>query len=114
MVGSTRPMTKAAAYPHKMPSKMALELAKPLVPCLKTRIMTSTNRASSKFSIEPKSLAVLPPPKELMPTEIRLRPMDMTTVPVTTLGKNLRSGFKKKPSTVSNRPPMMDAPIMAP
>ena len=40
--------------------------------------------------------------------------MDITTVPVTTLGKNLRSGFKKKPSTVSNRPPMMDAPIMAP
>ena len=61
-----------------------------------------------------KSFAVFPPPKELMPTEIKLRPMDITTVPVTTDGKNLRSGFKKKPRTVSNKPPIMDAPIMAP
>ena len=37
-----------------------------------------------------------------------------TTVPVTTAGKNLRSGFKKNPSTPSNRPPMIDAPMIAP
>ena len=97
-----------------MPRRMEAKLAKPSVPCLNTRIITSTNRASSRFSMEPKSWAVLPPPKELMPTEIRLRPMDMTTVPVTTEGKNFRRGFKKKPSTVSNKPPMMEAPMMAP
>ena len=66
------------------------------------------------FSIEPKSFAELPPPKELMPTEISDRPILSTTVPVTTAGKNLRSGLRKKPSTVSNRPPRMDAPIIAP
>ena len=59
-------------------------------------------------------LAALPPPKELTPTEIRDRPMDSTTVPVTTEGKNLRRGLRKKPSTVSNRPPRMEAPMMAP
>ena len=30
---------------------------------------------------------------------IRLKPMESTTVPVTIDGKNLRSGFKKKPRT---------------
>ena len=49
-----------------------------------------------------------------MPTEIRLRPIDITTVPVTTAGKNFRRGFKKKPSTVSKSPPIMDAPMIAP
>ena len=97
-----------------MPNRMAEELTKPVKPCLKIRIITSTKIASSRFSMEPKSLAELPPPKELMPTEIRLRPMDMTTVPVTTEGKNFRRGFRKKPSTPSNRPPMMEAPIIAP
>ena len=80
-----------------MPSRMAEELVKPLVQCLKNRIITRTKIASSRFSIEPKSEAVLPPPKELIPTEIRLRPMDMTTVPVTTGGKKRRSGFRKNP-----------------
>ena len=97
-----------------MPSRMEEELVKPVVPCLKKRIMARTKTASSRFSIEPKSLAVLPPPKELIPTEIRLRPMDMTTVPVTTAGKNLRRGFRKKPRMPSKMPPMMDAPMMAP
>ena len=40
--------------------------------------------------------------------------MESTTVPVTTGGKNLRSGFRKKPSTLSKIPPMMDAPMIAP
>ena len=40
--------------------------------------------------------------------------MDRTTVPVTTGGNSLRRGFRKTPSTLSNRPPRMDAPIMAP
>ena len=97
-----------------MPMRMEEELRKPVVQCLKNRITTSTNTASSRFSAEPKSLAALPPPKELTPTEIRDRPMDSTTVPVTTEGKNLRRGLRKKPSTVSNRPPRMEAPMMAP
>ena len=97
-----------------MPTRMEEELKKVLPECLHTRMTTSTKMASSRFSVEPKSLAVLPPPKEFTPTEIRLRPMESTTVPVTTGGRSLRRGFKKKPSTVSNRPPMMEAPIMAP
>ena len=97
-----------------MPMRMAEELRKPVVQCLKIRMTTSTNRASSRFSTEPKSLALLPPPKELMPTEISDRPMDSTTVPVTTGGKNLRRGLRKKPSTLSKMPPMMEAPMMAP
>jgi len=64
--------------------------------------------------MEPKSCAELPPPKELTPTPINDRPIERTTVPVTTDGKNRRSGFKKHPSTLSNRPPMIEAPIMAP
>ena len=94
--------------------RMAEELRKPVVQCLKNRMTTSTNSARSRFSTEPKSLALLPPPKELMPTEISERPMESTTVPVTTGGKNLRSGFRKKPSTLSKIPPMMDAPMIAP
>ena len=39
--------------------------------------------------------------------------MDITTVPVTTDGKNFRSGFKKNPSTVSKKPPKIDAPMIA-
>ena len=97
-----------------MPIRMAEELRKPVVQCLKNRMTTRTNSASRRFSMEPKSFALLPPPKELMPTEISDRPMDRTTVPVTTGGKNLRRGLRKKPSTLSKIPPMIDAPIMAP
>ena len=69
-------------------------------------------QGQQKISMEPKSFALLPPPKELIPTEISERPMESTTVPVTTGGKNLRRGLRKKPSTLSKMPPMMDAPIM--
>ena len=65
-------------------------------------------------AMEPKSSAVLPPPKELIPTEIKDRPMERTTVPVTTDGKNFLKGFKNAPRTVSIRPPKIDAPIIAP
>lgn len=58
--------------------------------------------------------AVLPPPKAFTPTLIRLKPMESTTVPVTTAGKKRRRGFRKKPRTASNKPPMSDAPMMAP
>ena len=70
--------------------------------------------ARKRFSIEPKSFALLPPPNELTPTEISDSPIDNTTVPVTTDGKNLLSGFKNAPSTVSNIPPIIEAPIKAP
>ncbi len=114
VVGSTSPMIMAAIYPQIIPSKMEEELSTPFVPCLKSKITIRTNRARQRFSTEPKSLALLPPPKVLIPTEIRLKPMDKTTVPVTTAGENLRRGFRKNPNTVSIRPPRMEAPIMAP
>ena len=68
----------------------------------------------ARFSKEPKSFAPEPPPKEFTPTEISERPIANTTTPVTTLGKNFLSGFKNAPKTVSKRPPIMDAPIIAP
>ena len=90
------------------------ELKNPFVKCLKNKITASTNNANNRFSIEPKSAALFPPPNELIPTEIRLSPIDITTVPVTTAGKNRRSGFKKNPKTVSNNPPIIEAPMIAP
>ena len=97
-----------------MPMRMEEELRKPVVQCLRNRMTTSTKIASSRFSTEPKSFAPLPPPNELMPTEISDRPMDSTTVPVTTEGNSLRRGLRKTPRTLSKMPPRMDAPIMAP
>ena len=116
VVGRTCPIMNATMYPAMIPIRIAEELAKPLFfsPCLQIRITASTKSASSIFSIEPKSAALFPPPKELIPTEIKDSPMDNTTVPVTTDGKNLRSGFKKSPRTPSNKPPMIEAPMIAP
>ncbi len=62
--------------------------------CLQIRMTTSTKMASSRFSTEPKSCAVLPPPKEFTPTEIRLKPMESTTVPVTTEGSSCAAASK--------------------
>ena len=45
---------------------------------------------------------------------IRLRPIAMTTVPVTIGGKNLRSGLMTKPRPISKAPPMIQAPMIAP
>ena len=97
-----------------MPNKIELELKKPLVPCLNNRITMRRKRPRPRFSMEPKSLVLKPPPKELIPTAIRDRPIESTTVPVTTDGKKRRRGFRKKPKMPSKKPPIMDAPIMAP
>ena len=97
-----------------MPAKIEEALTKPVVACLTAKMTIKTTSAKHRFSREPKSTALLPPPKALTPTLIRLKPMESTTVPVTIDGKNLRSGFKKKPRTASNKPPMSEAPMMAP
>ena len=97
-----------------IPIRMEEELSSPFPVCLKIRMTTSTRIARNKFSADPKSFAVLPPPKEFTPTPIRLSPIESTTVPVTTDGKNLLNGFRKNPRTVSNRPPRIDAPMIAP
>ena len=112
--GRSSPIITAAAYPAMIPMRIAELLARPFVQCFTMRITISTNSASSRFSADPKSFALLPPPKEFTPTEIRDRPIDKTTVPVTTDGKNFRSGLIKAPRTPSKRPPMIDAPMIAP
>ena len=114
VVGRTNPMINAATYPTMIPIRMEEELSSPFPVCLKIRMTTSTRIARNKFSADPKSFAVLPPPKEFTPTPIRLSPIESTTVPVTTDGKNLLNGFRKNPRTVSNRPPRIDAPMIAP
>ena len=86
----------------------------PLVKCLRIIIQISTARPIRRLVGEPKSPLLLPPPKELIPTLISDKPIAVTTVPVTTLGKNLRSGFNKNPRIISNIPPSRDAPRMAP
>ena len=90
------------------------ELRYPFVQCLTNNITTSTTNARNRFSSEPKSLAPFPPPNELIPTEMSDNPIESTTVPVTTDGKNLLNGLINAPSTVSKRPPIMEAPIIAP
>ena len=75
---------------------------------------TSTAKPMSRFSKDPKSFTPEPPAKELTPTEMRERPMASTTVPVTTGGKSFLRGLMKKPRMVSNTPPTMEAPRMAP
>ena len=97
-----------------MPKRMAEVEVMPLVKCFSTTMTTSTAAPTARFSREPKSLAPEPPAKELTPTEMRLRPMASTTVPVTTGGNSFRRGLMKKPRTVSNKPPMMEAPRIAP
>ena len=86
----------------------------PVVPCLRIIITTSTRNPRSRFSTEPKSFALFPPPNELTPTPINDNPMESTTVPVTTAGKNFLKGLIKNPSTLSNKPPRTEAPMMAP
>ena len=97
-----------------IPIRIDDALAIPFIQCFTATMISKTAAPSSKFSTEPKSFAVLPPPKELTPTAISDNPIDSTTVPVTTAGKNLRSGFNRNPRIPSNRPPMTDAHIMAP
>ena len=113
VVGRMKPITVHRMYPAMIPNRMQEVLVSPLVKCLRITIMTSTTSPTNRFSSDPKSLLALPPAKELTPTLIRLRPMDSTTVPVTTGGKNFRRGLMKKPSTASHRPPTRLAPRMA-
>ena len=107
-------MIPAIMYPAIIPISTEEALVIPFVPCFNAIMITRTIVPSNKFSIEPKSLAEFPPPKEFTPTPISDNPMESTTVPVTTAGKNLRSGFNINPNTDSNSPPIMDAPIIAP
>ena len=114
VVGRTSPMMKAAMYPKMIPIRIDDALVNPLVQLLNTRITIRTKRASSRFSTEPKSGAFCPPPKVFIPTEIRLSPIERTTVPVTTDGRSLRRGLRNNPRTPSNSPPISEAPMIAP
>ena len=107
-------MIPAIMYPAIIPISTEEALVIPFVPCFNAMMITRTIVPSNKFSIEPKSLAEFPPPKEFTPTPISDNPMESTTVPVTTAGKNLRSGFNINPNTDSNNPPIMEAPMIAP
>ena len=98
-----------------MPSSTEAMDGKPLKACLNTSMAVSVIRPSSRFGRLPKSGTLAPPPpKKLMPTGIRLKPMAMTTVPVTTAGKNLRRGLMMKPRPISSALPTIHAPMMAP
>ena len=77
---------------------------------------TGKDNNGSEGSTEPTSVTIttLNGQKEATPTPIKDKPIDKTTVPVTTDGKKRRNGFKRKPKTVSNKPPIILAPMMAP
>ena len=111
--GMTTPMMEAAIYPTMIPQRIQEVDVIPFVKCFSTTMTVSTRRPSSRLGTEPKSLAPLPPAKELTPTLIRLSPMASTTLPVTTGGKNFRRGLIKKPRAASHTPPTMAAPTMA-
>ena len=71
-------MTRPAAMPLMRSSGFFMQLKK--------STMSSTVPARPRFSKEPKlpsALAPKPPPKSVMPTCTRLRPMSMTTTPLT-------------------------------
>ena len=87
VVGSTTPMIPAIMYPAIIPISTEEALVIPFVPCFNAMMITRTIVPSNKFSIEPKSLAEFPPPKEFTPTPISDNPMESTTVPVRQLGK---------------------------
>ena len=97
-----------------MPMSTEAMEGKPLKPCLNTRMAIRVMRPSSRFHRLPKSLTPEPPAKKLMPTEISERPMAMTTVPVTTGGKNFLRGLMRKPRPISNTPPTIQAPMSTP
>ena len=77
-------------------TKIEEEFKKVLPECLQIRMTTSTKMASSRFSTEPKSCAVLPPPKEFTPTEIKLRPMESTTSAGNDRGQQLAQRLQKE------------------
>ena len=101
-------------YPMIIPNRIEADERIPLVKCLRRMMENNTAKPISRLVSEPKSLLLLPPPNELTPTLIRDRPIAVTTVPVTTLGKKRRRGLSRNPRTISKRPPIMQAPRIAP
>lgn len=60
---------------------------------LKKMMVTSTNTANPKLRTDPKvplSIAVCPPPHEVMPALMRHKPMSVTTMPATSGVMTLR------------------------
>lgn len=106
--------TAQRIYPNIIPNKIDAELKIPFAKCFAIIINANTARPISRLVGEPKSLLAFPPPNEFIPTLISDKPIAVTTVPVTTLGKNLRSGLSRKPRIISNIPPMKQAPRIAP
>jgi len=85
-------------------------LEKPFVNCLNISIVIKTMNPKMRFDGDPRSAAPTPPPKYFTPMGISERPIASTTVPVTSGGKYFLKGFKKRPNTASNNPPIRDAP----
>ena len=106
----------ATIYPAISPIRMEEILKKPVNIWRIKIIVKKTKSAINRFFIEPNSGVCsrpTPPPTNLMPTGISEIPKVVTTVPVTTWGRNLRSGFTINPSINSIKPPMRDAPRIA-
>ena len=113
-MGKIIPIIPHTIYPTTIPIKIDAVLVTPLVKCFNRIMVTRTTVPTKRLGREPKSPLLFPPPKELIPTEIKESPIAITTVPVTSEGKKRRRGLRKNPNTVSNNPPIKLAKIIAP
>ena len=100
-------------YPTIIPINIDESFKNPLN-CLRTSITIITVVPTNKWFNEPKSLAPAPPPKYLIPTGNKDKPIDIITKLVTIGGNNFLSGFIKNPKIASIIPPTKPAPIIAP
>ena len=109
------PRQAARRVPTMRPIKMEIEAIKPLAKACRATITKIVTQPTRRFFGSPKSLAVAdPPPRFWMPTGIKVKPIVVIKVPVTTGGKSLLI-LEKTPAMRKTKPPatMID-PYMVP
>src|SRR5699024_7413058 len=86
---STMPNVEAKTVPTTKPINMAIDFKKPTVKRCTINMTINVITPSMICVASPKFLASSPPVKYFIATGIKLIPMIVTTLPVTTGGKNL-------------------------
>ena len=86
----------------------------PLANTWQSRQANSVTLPTIQLSMLPKSAAPSPPAKELAPTGSSENPMAVTTVAATTCGISFIQYLAKSPSSPSNTPPTITAPMRVP
>ncbi|KPW87951.1 hypothetical protein ALO75_200067 [Pseudomonas syringae pv. coryli] len=89
---------------------MADKRTQGVVERLSTMITASTNAPSARFTGAPKSGALKPPPRSVTPTLIRLTPINVMTIPVTSGVMTLRSWLMQRLSAICTSAPKKHTP----